>query len=431
MKRFLGFVLLSVCIVLIALGIYNITNKYDIKEWEENVVWQIELKGLEDASSFQVDGEYIYVSFQDKIIVYEKDGREVKIIREDDFNIRDIVYKDNNLYITSGESLYKYNLKDGSKEELLKNIPAIGLNDDTKLLNRGNSLFIAIGSNTNSGIVSNSYEFKDIPTIAWKLTGVNLGEEKTAPFCDYGESKTKGEKVSGKEIGNASIIVFDIKSHKYKLYAHGIRNIEGWDFNSKGELLGIVGGMLDEGVRPVKYDKDYIYLLNENQWYGWPDYSGGDPITSPRFTNDKNIESLISNHPTRITERPLYQHSDVNALKGFIIDEEGQFFEKDSIIFADNKNNVLYNINKDGVRRKILSFKKGSEIEKIVKCDDGIYALDKSLGVIYKINVENENKGLNIPVLFYLAIIGFVIVMLVVVVLKICRYKQNSNQKDK
>ena len=43
--------------------------------------------------------------------------------------------------------------------------------------------------------------------------------------------------------------------------------------------------MLDTTVRGIKNDRDYIYEINGDRWYGWPDYSGGDPITSPRFTD--------------------------------------------------------------------------------------------------------------------------------------------------
>ena len=71
-------------------------------------------------------------------------------------------------------------------------------------------------------------------------------------------------------------------------------------FNNNGNIVAIVGGMEDEGSRAVKDDKDYIYEIKENAWYGWPDYSGGDPINSPRFSDNENkLEAVISNPPTK------------------------------------------------------------------------------------------------------------------------------------
>ena len=70
--------------------------------------------------------------------------------------------------------------------------------------------------------------------------------------------------------------------------------------------------MEDSGVRAVKDDVDYIYDIKERAWYGWPDFSGGDPITSPRFSDGTNkLSFVIANHPTEVTLGPRYQHDKV------------------------------------------------------------------------------------------------------------------------
>ena len=112
--------------------------------------------------------------------------------------------------------------------------------------------------------------------------GLN-GDGKTGAFSPYSVSNEVGEKVESQKIGNAAILSYDIKTEEIKLYAHGIRNINGWDTDNEGKIKAIVGGMEDLPPRNIKDDKDYIYNLQEENWYGWPDYSGGDPIKYTRY----------------------------------------------------------------------------------------------------------------------------------------------------
>ena len=71
--------------------------------------------------------------------------------------------------------------------------------------------------------------------------------------------------------------------------------------------------------------------------------SGGDPITSPRFSDGTNkLSYIIENHPTETPLPPRYQHNSLQSLKGLAIDYEGKCFPKDTVIFADNKENCIY-----------------------------------------------------------------------------------------
>jgi glucose/arabinose dehydrogenase len=42
-----------------------------------------------------------------------------------------------------------------------------------------------------------------------------------------------------------------------------------------------------------------MYRIDKGTWYGWPDYSGGIPVTDPRFRPDGKpaAQFLLANHP--------------------------------------------------------------------------------------------------------------------------------------
>lgn len=427
MKKFIGFIIVAIVIVTGAFGIYKLTDKYDVKNLSNEVSCSISFKGLEGAETFDIDNEgKIYVGLKDSIKILDKDGREEYIIRDKKLNISDIVYNDENLYIASGEELYRLNINTKELEVLLEDIPALGDNKDTKLLIKDKNLYISIGSNTNSGIVEEKGLPYDRATASWIMTGEGYGDVKTGGFVEYGTSSQKGEKIKGFNIGNGCILTMNIDNKKVEMYAHGIRNIEGWDFDSKGQLYGIVGGMEDRGARAIKGDKDYIYKLQRNEWYGWPDYSGGDSVDSGRFSDGGKLKRLIDNPPTKVPEGPFYQYKDVSVLNGFSIDSEGKLLAKDSMLFVDNKEHKLNGLSSDGKLTPLLELNKGGKIEKIIDYDNGYYLLDSNLGVLYKIEANIDRGFFAMNPIYYIIIICVLMGIFGMVVYKILSIKKKK-----
>lgn len=420
MNKFIKFLLGSVIIVALAFGIFKFTGKYTLDIISNNIDWSIDVKGYEGARSFDYDDEgNLYIAFNDTIRIINNNGKDEVIIRENNFNIFDVLCKGKSLFIATDNRVVEYNIESKEIVELIKDIPNNGINNQTKLLIKDNTLYISVGTNTNSGIVNNKGEEFDKPTIGFTLTGVNYGDAKTGVFSPFAVNTEKGEKVKADNIGNGSIMAYDIGSKKTTLYAHGIRNINGFDSDSSGKIKGIVGGMEDSGARPIKDDKDYIYELEEDTWYGWPDYSGGDPITSPRFTNDKRVDFLLENHPNKTPTGLLYQHIDVSSLKGFAIDKNGQFFEKDTMIFADNKKGILYSLTNKGILNELLQIGNKSNIEKIKFYNDSFYLLDSKAGCLYKLQPKNPEQIFNLPKSVWLFVISLSIIVVVSVIIKL------------
>lgn len=419
MNKFIKFLIGSIIVVALAFGIFKFTGKYTLDIINNNIDWSIDVKGYEGARSFDYDDDgNLYIAFNDTIRIINNNGKDEVIIRGNDYNIYDVLCSGKRLFIATDNRVIEYNIDSKEIVELVKDIPNKGINKQTKLLLNDNILYISVGTNTNSGIANNKGDEFDKPTIGFTLTGVNYGDAKTGLFSPFAVNTEKGEKVKAENIGNGSIMSYDISNKKISLYAHGIRNINGFDIDSNGKIKGIVGGMEDIGTRPIKDDKDYIYELEKDTWYGWPDYSGGDQITSPRFTNDKRVEFLIENHPNKTPTGLLYQHIDVSSLKGFAIDKNGEFLSKDTMVFADNKKGILYSLTKSGKLNELIEISNKSNIEKIKFYKDSFYLLDSKLGCLYKLQPKNPEQIFNLPKSVWVFIISLCIIIVVSIVIK-------------
>lgn len=418
MKRFFKFFTCSIFIVAIALAIYAYSNRYGLNIIKEGIDSNLLIKGCEGATAIASgDNLDIYISFKDEIIKIDKKSKISRVYKDSSFNIQDIAYKDGDLYLLSNENFILINSNGESK--ILKSELPYGEKVYRNLLVKDNSILISIGSKTNAGIAKEGEE-KDISPINLSLNGINYGKGNTGAFKDYGVKSNNGEKILGKEIGTASIIEFDINNEKFSLFASGIKNVKGYDINSKGEILATVGGIEEDGDRGVIRDTDYIYKISKGLWYGWPDFSGGDPITSPRFTNGKTLEPLIKNPPEKIGQTPSYQHTSVNSLGKLAIDKYGKLLNKDSIIFCDDKEKLIYSLDNKKVLSKILQLEEDSNIEDILFRDDDCILLDSGKGCVYRLIKNEDIIGGSIP---YGVVIFSLIIMLIVLIIIVNKVK--------
>ena len=425
MWRFFKFLIFSVVIVSVSFGIYKFSNKYNLNLIYENIDLSIKTKGLGGAVSFDFDKENnLYIAFKNTIKRINKDNKEEILVHDKFLNIYDIACYNNDIIIASDNRVLLYDVNTEEYIELINGLPNIGLNYKTNIILDGEYLYISIGSNTNSGVVDEKNKNEEKASFEWKSTGI--GYDNNYAFVPFGEKVVEGQKIKENLLSNASILRYDLNKNEFITYATGIRNVEGLAINNLGELTAIVGGMEDTGVRAVKDDVDYIYDIKEKAWYGWPDFSGGDPITSPRFSDGSNkLSFVIANHPTEVTLGPRYQHDKVSSLKGLTIDYEGKCFPENTLIFADNVDNYIYALTEDDRAKVIVALDKNSYIEKIKYNDASIYILDSKVGCLYKIGGQINEAMFNLHNIIWIFIFVFVMSIIVALMYKI-KIKQSK-----
>jgi hypothetical protein len=386
---------------------------------KNNISWSVAYKNCNDSVAFDRDeNKNTYIAYENYIKVIKEDGREETLLQDKSLNIENMIFYNNELFFISKSELYSYDLNTKALKSILKNIPCEGKYIDRNLIIKDSKLLLSIGSATNSGVVSydSNYPIDKIPydrsSIDIVLNGFNYGEKKTGAFMPYGNSSEEGQKIKAQDLANACVVEINLNNNKTSLYASGIRNVKGWDLDDKGDLIGIVGGMENVGERPVSRDFDYLYKIDKGKWYGWPDFSGGDPINSPRFKGEKLISPLIANPPNKIVSAPLYRYSDVGVIRYLAIDKEGKILDKNTKIYFDSKQNIIASINSNSVVSDLLKLKDKSKIKGIKYSDGDIYILDSGLGCIYKLQSNNFNLKFNLPISIWV-FIGMLLLTLI------------------
>ncbi|MBE6061972.1 MAG: hypothetical protein E7207_00085 [Clostridium butyricum] len=432
MNRFFKFVLASIMIVVLAFFVFKLSNQYRMNTIKNNISWNIYAKNCKDAVGFDKDQEHTYIAYKTYIKSLKNDGREDIILENEDYNIENILYYNEKLFFITKDKLVEYDLDKKNFSIILENIPSEGKYISRNLMIKDSKLLLSIGAVTNSGIADkDGYDINKVPydksPINITLNGLNFGKDKTGAFVPYGNSTKEGDKIKAQILGNASIVEIDLENNNnVSLYACGIRNVTGWDTDSENNLVGIVGGMENVGERPVERDSDYIYKIDKGTWYGWPDFSGGDPISSPKFKGEKIIQPLIANPPNKIVCAPWYVFDETGIVKYLALDKEGKVLDKDTMVFYNGKNNMIEALSPNKINYQLLKMKEESVVSGIKYFNNDIYILDSGIGCIYKLHLNTMNFKFNLPksVWIFLILLGISLLMIIII-------KENNKIKVK
>jgi hypothetical protein len=426
MKRNIGFIVVLAAVAFALFSWKSSFNEYRVTVKDEVIKSHILFKGLNNAVDFTSDmeGNY-YIAFKDRLQYINKLGKSYNVFADSKLNITSLDYKEQILYYASQGKVYSYNVTTKENKEIIKGIPNYGDYNSSLIKIYGEYLFVTIGSATNSGVVGqdnlwldNYPENHDVSPKSITIKGINFGKEKTGAFVSYKTSNIKGQIISEHIPGNSSIIIYNLVTGAQETFAWGIRNMKALDVNSEGKILVTVGGMEDRGARPVKGDSDYIYQIKKNKWYGFPDYTGGDPINSPKFKGLNNgvIPYILQKHPTTNPPAPIYQHKTVDSLVSLAIDKKGVLGDKDCIYFYERNDNSIYSLNKINALKERVNF--GNEIGiSSMKFFNNLIVLDTKEGYLIsfeKNNINGSQKEMQKFIRYLLVVVVTLIVSIVV-----------------
>ena len=426
LKIFLVCIFVVSAIYIYGKSLINESKSEKIITMDENLKSELIFKGLKGAVDFDFDENgNCYIAFKNKIQIINYNGKSFELLKNDGKNINSLCYKNNKLYYSSGTKVFCFDIASEKNTEIINDLPNYGDYSESIVRTCGDYLYITLGAATNSGVVGQDNKwitefpyFHDVTPKSITLKGVNYGLEKTGAFQNYKTLSVKGQIISAHSPGNATIIIYNISTTQRETFAWGIRNIKGMDFNSQGKLIASVGGMENRGARPVNGDSDYLYDIKKNTWYGWPDYSGGDPMNSPRFKGENNseVKLILENHPSTNPPAPIYQSKAMSKLGAVAIDSKGVLSEANNIYFCEISNNTIYSLDSKGIKKE--KFILASDI---IQCKlkfqgNKLYILDGINGNLFSAEKLQQTQKLifneEVSLYFFITIIIGIILIL-------------------
>src|SRR5690606_7141484 len=100
----------------------------------------------------------------------------------------------------------------------------------------------------------------------------------TGAYVPFNTPTRAGQVVKGSVPCNGSILKIPLEGGKPQLVAWGLRNPFGLALSPDGKIFATENGFDDRGSRPVWGAGDALWEIEQGQWYGWPDFSAGQPM---------------------------------------------------------------------------------------------------------------------------------------------------------
>jgi glucose/arabinose dehydrogenase len=194
---------------------------------------------------------------------------------------------------------------DGKTQVIVDGLPSFGdHHTDGPAVSADGWIYFGQGTASNSGIIGEDSakfgwlkrrpEFHDIPGADITLAGRNFetrdflnpkasGKVKTGAFVPFGTATRTNQVIKGAVKCSGGILRVRPDGSDLQLVAWGFRNPFGLAFAPDGQLYVSDNGYDDRGSRPVWGAPEVLWRVRSGTWYGWPDFSAGEPINTKHF----------------------------------------------------------------------------------------------------------------------------------------------------
>lgn len=233
-----------------------------------------------------------------------------------------IAYRDGFFYISEGGQLEGGKIlkvsKEGTAQALVEGLPSLGDHHTNGPVIKDGYLYFGQGTATNSGIVGNDNasfgwlhrfsDFQDIPCKDITINAINsetkniLTEDPddkavTGPFHSYNKKAEPNEVIKGAIPCTGAVMRVPINGGDLELVAWGFRNPYGLALAPDGQIYVTNNSYDVRGSRPVWGTGDLLYKLEQDAWYGWPDYNGNMSITHLEVPGEEHPKKILVNDP--------------------------------------------------------------------------------------------------------------------------------------
>lgn len=257
------------------------------------------------------------------------------------------------LYVMNTDTLSRI-LPGGILEDILVDLPGKGDHQaNHPVIGPDGKIYYGQGCATNAGVVgADDYafewlpkfpEFCDVPAEDITLVGHNyeypdvLGNVthtvQSGAYVPFGTATTPGQVIPGSVRCTGAIMRCNPDGSELEVVAWGLRNPYGLAFDQNGRLFATEHGMDERGKRYILGDPDDFYEIEQERWYGWPDYASGIRLDDPAWGDGGHGREPLLQTPPGPVQPPFTTLGVHTAANGFDFCRDAAFgFEGDAFI---------------------------------------------------------------------------------------------------
>lgn len=226
-----------------------------------------------------------------------------------------ITYYDGKLYISHRSRYSTYDLESGEFKTIINGLPSWGEFLNAKPVFHNDEMYFFLSTQGNTGVIEEHWvhvidEFKksearEIPGEDITLTGQNFwvptkkativeaDSVETGAYAALGEKTQAGQVIKGEKICNGAFFKCDPDGANIERICWGLRSSFGYAFSPEGKLIATMNSANPMPPRGLYFDYEPIYEIVSGEWYGWPDFFSGIPITDERFSIKKEERAFV------------------------------------------------------------------------------------------------------------------------------------------
>ena len=279
-----------------------------------------------------------------KVTRIEADGEKTVLATSsafgDEVPVTSVAFYDGQVYVVHAGTVSTIQ-QDGTLNSIITGLPGQGDHQANSLVFLDGMMYLSIGTVTNSAVVGpdnavfgwlekEQYrQLHDVPcqdiTLADKVfasedpLGENDGPVETAAYAAFGSTESAGQTVKGDVKCNGAVLRANPDGSDLSVFAWGFRNPYGMEIGPDNAIYLTMHGFDARGSRSIENAWDCLYRVEENGWYGWPDFACEVPVTDARFKphDQPQPEFLMASHPTETPPQPIAKFSPHAATNGF------------------------------------------------------------------------------------------------------------------
>lgn len=276
-----------------------------------------------------------------------------------------ITFYKNNLYISHRSRYSVLNPASREFETIINGLPSWGEFLNAKPIFKDDKMYWFLSTQGNSGVIEehfvmvidefNKPEAREIPGEDITLTGQNFwvptskvklteaDSVRTGAYSALGDTTRAGQVVKGEKIANGAFYESNLDGSDIKRIAWGLRSSFGYRFSPDGRLITTMNSANPMPPRGLFFDWETVYEVVEGEWYGWPDFYSGVPITDERFGVKKEERKFVLTTETHKKllkgkdkpRQPLAKLSSHSATQGMVFGRGNMNLPQNDILVAE------------------------------------------------------------------------------------------------